>query len=100
MLAFSSAVEPLRAANRLSGKTLYDWRILTADGKPIHSSSRMHLLPEAGLDDCGRLHFLIVVAGLAVQRLPDPPVIATPPRPAHGRASGRERVGQYEYISV
>src|SRR3546814_860116 len=24
MLAFSSAVEPLRAANRLSGKTLYD----------------------------------------------------------------------------
>src|SRR3546814_15101422 len=26
MLAFSSAVEPLRAANRLSGKALYDWR--------------------------------------------------------------------------
>ncbi|HEY9539355.1 MAG TPA: GlxA family transcriptional regulator [Kiloniellaceae bacterium] len=77
MLAFSSAVEPLRAANRLSGKTLYDWRILTADGKPIHSSSRMHLLPEAGLDDCGRLDFLIVVAGLAVQRLRDPAVIAT-----------------------
>src|SRR3546814_8545893 len=37
----------------------------------------MHLLPEAGLDDCGRLDFLIVVAGLAVQRLRDPAVIAT-----------------------
>ena len=77
MLAFSSAVEPLRAANRLSGRALYDWKILTAQGEPIHSSSRMHLLPDAGLDNCGRLDFLIVVAGLAVQRLRDPGVIAS-----------------------
>ena len=82
MLAFSSAVEPLRAANRLSGETLYDWKILTADGQPIHSSSRMHLLPDGaleggGLDDRGRPDFLIVVAGLEVQRLRDPAVIAT-----------------------
>ncbi len=76
MLAFSSAVEPLRAANRLSGEALYDWRILTADGRPIHSSSRMHLLPDGGLDDCGRPDFLIVVAGLEVQRLREPNVIA------------------------
>lgn len=76
MLAFSSAVEPLRAANRLSGETLYDWSILTADGRPIHSSSRMHLLPDGGLDDCGRPDFLIVVAGLEAQRLREPAVIA------------------------
>lgn len=76
MLAFSSAVEPLRAANRLSGQRLYDWKILTADGQPIHSSSRMHLLPDAGLENCGRLDFLIVVAGLAAQKLRDPAVIA------------------------
>ncbi|MEO3428227.1 GlxA family transcriptional regulator [Pelagibius sp. CAU 1746] len=76
MLAFSSAVEPLRAANRLSGEALYDWRILTADGRPIHSSSRMHLLPDGGLDDIGRPDFLIVVAGLEVQRLREPGVIA------------------------
>src|SRR3546814_15739334 len=51
MLAFSSAVEPLRAANRLSGKTLYDWRILTADGTQIHSHTPMHLLTKAGTAD-------------------------------------------------
>ena len=84
MLAFSSAVEPLRAANRLSGRALYDWRILTADGRPIHSSSRMHLLPDGGLDDCGRLDFLFVVAGLAVQRLREPAVIAALRRLARG----------------
>ncbi|GAB4357683.1 MAG: GlxA family transcriptional regulator [Kiloniellaceae bacterium] len=88
MLAFSSAVEPLRAANRLSGRPLYDWRILTADGSPIHSSSRMHLLPDGGLDGlqdgAGRLDCLIVVAGLAVQRLRDPAVIAGLRRLARG----------------
>ncbi|MGD1877810.1 MAG: GlxA family transcriptional regulator [Kiloniellaceae bacterium] len=76
MLAFSSAVEPLRAANRRWGGALYDWRILTTDGRPIHSSSRMHLLPDGGLEDCGRLDYLFVVAGLAVQRLREPTVIA------------------------
>ncbi len=84
MLAFSSAVEPLRAANRLSGEALYDWRILTPDGRPIHSSSRMHLLPDGGLDDCGRSDFLIVVAGLEVQRLREPSVIAALRRLARG----------------
>ena len=53
MLAFSSAVEPLRAANRLSGENLYNWSILTADGQPIDSSSRMHLLPDGSLNDGG-----------------------------------------------
>lgn len=77
MLAFSSAVEPLRAANRLSGRHLYDWRILTTDGRPIHSSSRMQLLPDAGLGDSGRLDFLIVVAGLEVKSLRDPAVSAS-----------------------
>ena len=76
MLAFSSAVEPLRAANRLSGAPLYDWRILTANGEAIDSSSRMHLLPDGKLDGSGRPDFLIVVAGLEVQRLRDPAVIA------------------------
>lgn len=89
MLAFSSAVEPLRAANRLSGRPLYDWRILTADGSPIHSSSRMHLLPDGalgggGVEAVGRLDFLFVVAGLAVQRLRDPAVIAGLRRLARG----------------
>jgi AraC family transcriptional regulator, glycine betaine-responsive activator len=89
MLAFSSAVEPLRAANRLSGRALYDWRILTVDGSPIHSSSRMHLLPDGGLDDArtdggGRLDFLFVAAGLAVQRLREPAVMAALRRLARG----------------
>ena len=33
LLAFSSALEPLRAANRLRGEQLYEWIILTPDNQ-------------------------------------------------------------------
>src|SRR5690606_25616604 len=35
MMAFTPAVEPLRAANRLSGRTLYSWHTASIDGKPV-----------------------------------------------------------------
>ena len=35
MIAFTSAVEPLRLANRASGKELYRWRLFSPDGKPV-----------------------------------------------------------------
>src|SRR3954454_20220220 len=33
MMALSSASEPLRAANRMSGKPLYSWHLISADGE-------------------------------------------------------------------
>ncbi len=37
MLAFTSAVEPLRSANRLSGWSLYTWRLVSRDGGTVAS---------------------------------------------------------------
>ena len=34
ILAFMSAVEPLRVANRFSGRALYSWHVFTGDGAP------------------------------------------------------------------
>ena len=45
MIAFSSALEPLRMANRLSDKRLYDWTLLSETGAAVHSV-RFH--PTAG----------------------------------------------------
>ncbi len=50
MMAFTSAVEPLRAANLLSGKELYDWRVITRDGRPLPSSNRIRLMPDASIE--------------------------------------------------
>jgi AraC family transcriptional regulator, glycine betaine-responsive activator len=35
MMAFISALEPLRIANRLSGQPLYSWRVISEDGNPV-----------------------------------------------------------------
>ena len=45
----ANTVEPLRAANMLSGKQLYDWRFLTLDGTPSTSSSGMQVTPQDAL---------------------------------------------------
>ena len=40
MIAFTSAVEPLRLANRASGKQLYAWHLFSPDGKQLVLSQR------------------------------------------------------------
>ena len=37
-LAFSCALEPLRIANLVSGKPLYRWSLISADGKTPHQA--------------------------------------------------------------
>jgi transcriptional regulator GlxA family with amidase domain len=39
MLAFSSAIEPLRIANQLTGQTLFRWQVLSAEGAPVACSN-------------------------------------------------------------
>jgi transcriptional regulator GlxA family with amidase domain len=37
LIAFTSALEPMRLANRIAGRELYRWRLLSRDGRPITS---------------------------------------------------------------
>ncbi len=64
MVALSAAAEPLRAANRLSGRSLYEWRLIGADGAPVHSGSGFRLIADQAIDDNddGRGFDLVVVA--------------------------------------
>lgn len=39
MLAFSSAIEPLRMANQLTGQMLFRWQTLSDDGRPVACSN-------------------------------------------------------------
>lgn len=47
----ANAVEPLRAANTLSGKPLYVWEFLTLDGQNATSSSGMQVAPHQKLSE-------------------------------------------------
>ena len=76
MMAFSSAVEPLRAANRQADRQIYDWRIVSRDGGPVSSSSDIAVLPHGGIDDFEFLPNVVVVAGISAQLLDDKRIFA------------------------
>lgn len=47
LASFSMIIEPIRIANRLSGKKLYDWSLLSGDGGAVASSAGIELQTEA-----------------------------------------------------
>ena len=49
MMAFAAAVEPLRAANRLSGSPLFEWQLVSADGNPVTASNGISVAAQGSL---------------------------------------------------
>ena len=47
---FANALEPLRAANTFLGRSAYEWRILTLDGRPVKTSANVTVVPDGPLD--------------------------------------------------
>ena len=68
MLAFVSAVEPLRVANRLAGRELYRWVVVSRDGKSVTASNGMSLLADHRLDSKLDLALAVVCAGFEPER--------------------------------
>jgi transcriptional regulator GlxA family with amidase domain len=62
MLAFSSALEPLRVANLISGRALFGWRVYSRDGAPVEASNGMAVLAEGSIADRPRLSTMFVCA--------------------------------------
>ena len=71
MMAFTSAVEPLRSANRMAGRPLYEWQIISPDGKPVAASNGIEVVPHKGMSEVDREKILVVVTGIDVQRYED-----------------------------
>jgi transcriptional regulator GlxA family with amidase domain len=43
VILLASVIEPLRAANRIAGRLLYGWRLLSLDGKPVETTAGIHI---------------------------------------------------------
>lgn len=67
LLAFSSAVEPLRVANQLSQRLLYRWRLVSQDGQAVQSSSGISVNVHGALGRIGRKATVIVCSGVEAQ---------------------------------
>ena len=76
LMAFSAACEPLRAANQLSGKTLYDWILVSPDGQPVTSSSGLVSLVHHAVADAPKVDLAVVCASFAPRSGATAPTLA------------------------
>lgn len=74
MIAFTAALEPLRMANRLSGRTLYEWPLISVDGQPVTASNGLPIAPDGDINNCGPLDMVLVCTGERVEAVEDRPI--------------------------
>ena len=51
MIAFATALEPLRSANRMLGYDAYRWRLASFDGRPVRASNGVECAVNTSLED-------------------------------------------------
>lgn len=68
-LCMSSFIDPLRYANRLSGRDRFRWRLISDDGTPVMCASGVRVCVDASLDEEAKL--------LKSKRLPEGIVVCT-----------------------
>lgn len=64
MMAFAAAIEPLRSANRISGRPLFEWILVSGDGAPVPASNAIPVPVSSSLEQLTKVEMVIVCAGL------------------------------------
>ncbi len=64
MMSFSAAIEPLRSANRQSGKVLYEWELVSVDGRAVEASNGIEIRVDRSVDAIAKLNMLVVCVSL------------------------------------
>ena len=63
LMSYAAAIEPLRAANLLSGKELYRWWHAAPGGKPVTASNGVAIIPDCGTGADRDADMVFVCAG-------------------------------------
>ncbi|MBM3544888.1 MAG: GlxA family transcriptional regulator [Alphaproteobacteria bacterium] len=63
LMSYAAAIEPLRAANLLSGKELYRWWHAAPGGKPVTASNGVAIIPDCGTNTERAADMVFVCAG-------------------------------------
>lgn len=68
MMPVTSAIEPLRTANRLSEKQLYSWTMHSLDGKPVSASNGLEVMAQGDLEAIDEHTSVVVCGGLNIHK--------------------------------
>ncbi|MDD9740081.1 GlxA family transcriptional regulator [Marinovum sp. SP66] len=85
MSCLTSAIEPLRAANEISGQAAFDWKLIGETGARVESSAHIWFDPDRALADDLELDYLFLLSG--------PLARFETPRPSNGRLRSLSRHG-------
>jgi transcriptional regulator GlxA family with amidase domain len=72
MMAFSAVVEPLRAANAIMSKKLYDWIVVGPENEPVVASNGITIAPHFSAANAPNADFIVVCSGGDADRLTAP----------------------------
>lgn len=75
MLAFSSAIEPLRAANRMSNDKLFEWVIASADSEPTAASNGVVVNVDGNPDTLQDCRLVFLCSGVHVKAYIEKPIL-------------------------
>ncbi len=75
LIAVANAIEPLRMANRLMGRDIYEWSLISLDGRTEEASSGLKLTPTVALDQLGQVDILFVCGGVHVRESVSPALL-------------------------
>lgn len=63
LMSYASVIEPFRAANRLSGRDLYEWRHFSVDGRAVRPSTGVTMEVDGVIEGNLDIDILFVCAG-------------------------------------
>jgi transcriptional regulator GlxA family with amidase domain len=96
IMCVASAIDPLRAANRISGRNVFEWKIVSADGKPPLTSCGMPVAVSGPLDPALRTDVLVAIAGFGNREQATPALLSGIRRAARAaRAYGGVEAGAW-----
>ena len=74
-MSLASAIEPIRMANHLSGKVLYDWKLIGTSSAPLTSSGGMQVVPDITIEQADDFDLVFVTAGINVRNNVEPEAV-------------------------
>ncbi|MDQ6437343.1 GlxA family transcriptional regulator [Mesorhizobium sp. LHD-90] len=96
IMCVASAVDPLRAANRVSGETVFDWKIVSADGAMPTTTSGLPVAVSGRFDPSERTGMLAIVGGFGTRDHGTPALLSGIRRAARSaRAYGGIEAGSW-----
>ncbi len=75
MMALSAMIEPLRMANTQAERPLYEWTLLSLDGRPVVASNDMTTAVDHAMEDAPDLAAVTVVSSYDPEHMTGTPVL-------------------------